>query len=382
MTYFVIYLVILPILFLFCHLNNNCHTKKIPFLLILLLGLIRYDTTTDYSAYVTAFWDIKKGVYDGWFESGYVTFNKLFTFSKWGFVPVLMISLFIPYHQIYKVLKREKILVVGSFVFLTLGYFIRFENIVRQGISMGIFYYSLNYAIDKKILRYLICVSLAICFHTSAIVLIPYYFLIRLLVNKKINTYFWGIVMLIFYVLYMNNLSHLILTFVISKIPILQELTLNAVLSEKTLGLTLLFKLFIAWLPSYVLREHVNNQFINLSINMSLISALISLILIDLILLDRIVEYLYVFQLVAISTMIKRLLADRKFLLLPVTCIFLLMGYHYRNVNSYYKDYEYQSIFSENFRNNIFYKRYHRWEIANFNNEDIAYRGTKIKITY
>ena len=385
MEYFTLYVITFPIIFIICFLNSNSYIKKIPFFLILFFGLIRYDTTTDYSAYVVAFWDIKKGIYDGWFEIGFVQFNKLFTFSKWGFVPMLMVSLFIPYNQIYKVLKREKILVIGSFVFLTLGYFIRFENIVRQGISMGIFYYALNYSIEKKTLKYVICALIAILFHTSSIVLIPYYFFIRFFINRKINTYFWGAVMLTFYIMYLYDFSGIILNFLISKIPILKEFTLEFVLSEKTLGLTLLFKLFIAWLPSYVLKDYDNNQFINLSINLSVVSAFLSLLLIDIIVLNRIVEYLLIFQLVAISVMIKKLLVFRKFNLshlIPVVCVCVLMAHHSRNVDSYYKEYDYQSIFGSNFINNIFYKRYHRWELVNFDNDDNAYRDTKIKISY
>ena len=381
MEYYTLYVIIFPIIFIICFLNRNSYVKKIPFFLILFFGLIRYDTTNDYSAYVVAFWDIKKGVYDGWFEVGFVEFNKLFTFSKWGFVPLLMISLFIPYHQIYKILKREKILVIGSFVFLTFGYFIRFENIVRQGISMGIFYYSLNYAIEKKIIKYITCVLIAVLFHTSSIILIPYYFLVRFFINRKINTFFGGALLLIFFLLYISGFSGLLLDLLISKSTILQKFTLDFVLAEKTLGLTLLFKLFIAWLPSYVLKNYDNNKFVNLSINLSLISAILSIILIDIILLERIVEYLYIFQLVAISMMIKKLFVIRNFILLPA-CVFLLMVYHHRNVYSYYKEYKYQSIYSENFKNNIFYKRYHRWELINFDNDDNAYRGTKVKISY
>lgn len=387
MEYYTLYVIFFPVLFLICYLHKNVHIHKIPFFLILFFGLIRYDTTTDYSAYVVAFWDIKKGVYDGWFEPGFVAFNKLFTFSIWGFVPLLMVSLFIPYAQIYKILKREKILVIGSFVFLTFGYFIRFENIVRQGISMGIFYYSLNYAINKKITKYSICVLISFLFHTSSIVLIPYYFLIRFFIDRKINTFFYGALILISYTLYINDVFKLILISLISKIPILQTLIsdailLNAIDYEKTLGFTLLFKLFIAWLPSFVLRNDIKNTFVNLSINISTISALISIFLIDIIILERVIEYLYIFQLIAISVMINKLLSERKFILIPVVSIFLLMIVHSRNVNSYYKNYNYQSIFSKNFKNNIFYKRYHRWELVDFDNDDNVYRGTNVLINY
>ena len=80
MEYYTLYVIIFPIIFIICFLNRNSYVKKIPFFLILFFGLIRYDTTSDYSAYVVAFWDIKKGVYDGWFEVGFVEFNKLFIF--------------------------------------------------------------------------------------------------------------------------------------------------------------------------------------------------------------------------------------------------------------------------------------------------------------
>lgn len=364
------------------YVSGNSMLKKLPFFLITFFGLIRYDTTTDYSAYVLAFWDIKKNLYDGWFEEGFVLLNKFFSFSQFGFVPLLMFSLIIPYNEIYKILKREKILVLGALVFLTFGYFIRFENIVRQGLSMGIFYYSLQYALDKKYIKYLIAASIAIFIHSSAFVFIPYYFLIRYYAKAKINTYYWGIALLSLFILYMINGTSLILNLIITNIPFLQDLISNEITSQKSLGLTLLFKIIIAWLPSYYLKDHANNQFVNLSINLSVLSVLISLILIDIIILERVVEYLYIFQIVSISVMLKRLMVKRNLYLTPLGCIFLMMVYHYRNVDSYYKDYNYQSIFSENFENNIFYKRKHRWNTKNFDNDDNVNRDTKIKLTY
>ena len=180
----------------------------------------------------------------------------------------------------------------------------------------------------------------------------------------------------------MINGTSLILNLIITNIPFLQDLISNEITSQKSLGLTLLFKIIIAWLPSYYLKDHANNQFVNLSINLSVLSVLISLILIDIIILERVVEYLYIFQIVSISVMLKRLLVKRNLYLTPLGCIFLMMVYHYRNVDSYYKDYNYQSIFSENFENNIFYKRKHRWNTKNFDNDDNVNRDIKIKLTY
>ena len=195
---------------------------------------------------------------------------------------------------------------------------------------------------------------------------------------------FWGIFILIFFLLYLNGSSGLILNFILSKTPSLQAILIERELSDMTLGLTLFFKLFIAWLPSYVLKDYDNNQFVNLSINISVISAFLGLLLIDIIVLNRIIEYLCIFQLVAISVMIKKLLAVRKFnlsSLVPVVCVFVLMAHHSRNVDSYYNEYNYQSIFSSNFRNNIFYKRHHRWESENFDNDYKVFRGSKIQIS-
>lgn len=382
MSYFFLYVYLLPIIFIICYFNRNNVSKSIPFLLIIILGVIRYDTTTDYSAYISAFWDIKKNIYNGHFESGFVAFNRLFTFSKWGFIPMLAVSILIPYVQVYKIFKKYNILIIGSFIFLTFGYFTRFENIVRQGISIGIFYYSLQFAINNKFFKFFLLTALAFLFHASALVLIPYYFLIRFLYKQNTKLKSSLILLLIFYFFYIFNVSQYLLSFVMDNIPFYKVYTEGFEFGEKSSGILLLFKIIIAWLPIYFFKNVNTSPFINLSLNLSWISALGHLIAQDFIVIDRMFEYLYIFQVISISLMIKTLLLKNKTYKFAITFIILFFYMHYRNIEFYYTKNNYQTIFSYNCKENIVYYRYHKWEIENWDLSDNNYRGDTYIIRY
>jgi hypothetical protein len=379
-TYFTLYVILLPVTFLLCFIIKNKALNKIPFFLIILVGLIRYDTTTDYISYVESFRDIRENVYNGHFEVGFIELNKIFSFSKWGFIPMLMVSMLIPYIQVYKIFKKQDILVIGSFLFLIFGYFTRFENIVRQGISIGIFYYIVNFAIRGKYIYYLSYSIIAFLFHSSALILLPYYFLIKIASRLKPNLILSAIILLTFFVFYLSNVSQLIVGLILNNLPFYENYLTDIDFGLKHSGLLLFFKLAVAWLPIFVFRNKKKTAFLNLILNLSWISALGNLIAQDFIVLDRIFEYLYLFQLVAISLMLKDFFIKKRSIHYGVILLFLFSFMHYRNINSYYTDNSYQSIFSENCKRSLFYKRYHRWEVINFDATVNSYRKTIVKI--
>ena len=372
MTYYFLYVILIPTLILFSFVLGNKKFNHVPIILLLLLTLFRYDNTTDYSAYVTAFWDIRNNNYNGWFEPGYVFLNSLFSFTKWGFIPVLMISSIIPYTQIYKVLKREKILLVGFFLFVTLGYFIRFENIIRQGIAIGIFYYSLNYFFQKKLSYVLLLNLIAISIHSSAIFCITIYFLIWYLNNRKISIVLTGIIILVLLLNYIFFGRGIVLNFLISFSPLLNNYLSELVASDfdNFIGLSLTVRLLIYWLPSYFLRNNSHNSFIELSIKLSAISAILELVFLEFIVLGRLAEYFILFRIVAIAYLIKYFINYKKKFVFPVLIVIFLLINHHRNVSTYYLNYKFKTVFSEYCQDHYLYVRTNRWQVKDFNNED------------
>ncbi len=373
LKFYTIYLIIIPLIALLISQKKKYHF--IPFLIIAILGLIRYDTTTDYSAYVTGFWDIRNNNYSGWFEPGYVLLNQIFSFSKWGFIPVLMISIFVPYIQIYKLFKKYDIVLIGTLLFLFLGYITRFENIVRQGLALGIFYFSFKYIEQGKFVKYLLMTALAASIHLSAIMFIPYYFLIKYVSIKKPPVLFSGLILLILYILTMSGATATFLSILLKDVPFYTVYTENLEIGKLSLGLTLLFNTFIAWLP--IIFVDKNNKNYWRVINLSWISAGGFILVQNFIVVNRIFEYLYIFQIIAISLMLKKMFYQ-KIRAVAVTLLLMMFVLHVRRDLFYYGNNIYNTIFSQKSMEHKFYKRHHKW-VKHYKPEDNVDRSKEIK---
>lgn len=80
------------------------------------------------------------------------------------------------------------------FLFITLGVYTFFFNGLRQGLAMAIFALALPYLLEKRLIPYLIICFLASLFHSTALFMIPFYFLVNLRIKPiyKILATFLG----------------------------------------------------------------------------------------------------------------------------------------------------------------------------------------------
>lgn len=69
--------------------------------------------------------------------------------------------------------------ILSVFIYITLGSYLFFFNGLRQGIAMAIIVLATPYLLQKKTIKFLLMVGLASLFHTSALFIIPFYFLIN-----------------------------------------------------------------------------------------------------------------------------------------------------------------------------------------------------------
>ncbi|WP_336175311.1 EpsG family protein [Acinetobacter ursingii] len=72
------------------------------------------------------------------------------------------------------------------YFFLTYSYFEHF-NIIRQGLVIAIFFFSWRYVIERKFFSYFAVILCCSLIHSSAILLLPFYFLL----NFKFNRFFY-----------------------------------------------------------------------------------------------------------------------------------------------------------------------------------------------
>lgn len=157
------------------------------FLVILIPTILRYDVGPDYKGYVGIFNDI----YNGYGKPGYVEYlyfyvNYLFSFVPHGYIYVLGGYFFVSLVLLYKFSKKEYLYYfVFFFMTLSVGYF-TFDDQVRQSLAMCVFLYACKYIEKNNFIRYCAICLISGLIHTSAILLLPMYFLAKMKISKNI----------------------------------------------------------------------------------------------------------------------------------------------------------------------------------------------------
>lgn len=354
--FFLFLYVVLPVFFIILF-KKKVKYHHVPFVFFLILSLIRYDTVSDYFNYVVKFWDIRKGITNYvTFEIGYLSLNKLFSFSKWGFIPLLGICIYLPFIGVKKLLKEYDVFFIGFFVFIAFGMITRLENIVRQGFAMGVFFLSIDLIKKGKLFKYTLRVVFASLFHTSAVALIPFYFLIKKCRTINVRPAISLTLLSIVFVLYATGLFFELVKPVFGMYEkYVNYFTLRSSNSVSSYFIVA-FKVILSWYPSLFFYGKNKSEDVNMVINISWISMLGYMIFHDFLVLDRVFEYLYIFQIIAIALTVKTLLFKKR--LVPVLFIISpLFIYHSYFVYRYYGTNKYQTVFSEDCMEHRLYMR-------------------------
>lgn len=105
---------------------------------------------------------------------------------------VYFITCFIAYALlILCVWKYSKNYVLSYLLFFTSGYFFLLGlNQIRQFVTMGFVLWGMQYIRKKKFWKYALCILLAASFHFTALVMIPFYFIL----DKKIKFSFYFVI--------------------------------------------------------------------------------------------------------------------------------------------------------------------------------------------
>ena len=117
-------------------------------------------------------------------EKGYAIINKLLAdyILEYQWIFIIMAAFFAVCTAVcvYKYCKRPYI---GFAFFLTFGVYFNTLNFLRQMAAGFIMLYAFRFIRKNQFGRFLIFVLLATCFHRSAIVMIPFYFILRIKLN-------------------------------------------------------------------------------------------------------------------------------------------------------------------------------------------------------
>ena len=163
--------------------------------LIVFLGLRSLSVGADTEMYSILFQKAKdasslNALRNSWhhidIEIGFVTFEYVISkyFNYNFFLTVIAIITLVPaMRAIYKYSRNYW---MSIFIMIAFGYYSFFMSGIRQGIAMGICFIAYDYAKQYKIVKFLICIIIAILFHQSAIVFLPVYWLVKIKPTKTI----------------------------------------------------------------------------------------------------------------------------------------------------------------------------------------------------
>lgn len=188
------YLIIFPLIW-FTSLDKRF---RIPALITLILFIgLRWNVGTDFMSY----FDIFNLSRTSWYTSlpvewGYLWLNRIFAINDFSFSFVTIIQAAWVMTFIYLGLKNYSFYPFSLLIFLldiNCGY-TSAVNIMRQAMAMAILFYAVKYIVERSFNKYLICVLVACCFHISAIIALPIYFLNRFTFNQWILTFVYIIV--------------------------------------------------------------------------------------------------------------------------------------------------------------------------------------------
>lgn len=195
-----IYVVNLAIVILLGNLlcRNKQYGKKafmilVCLQLILLCGL-RADTVgRDTYGYVCLYFDkvMQTPLNAGFFakfptEKGFYLLTKLISFLSTDYTLWFIVVAAIPIILIcLTVYKYSKDVVLSMAVFIALRPYAFLFTGLKQGIALGICFYSYRYIVEKKFFPFIACVLLAATFHRSSAIFILAYFLSRIRLDKK-----------------------------------------------------------------------------------------------------------------------------------------------------------------------------------------------------
>lgn len=155
--------------------------------LFMAAGLRRY-VGTDYNSYATIYIDTMSLDLNELahlrYEKGYLMITKLLSTYFVNYQAIFFVTAFIITAAvmcfIYFYCDKPYL---GVFCFLTFGLFFNSMNFIRQIIAACIILYAYKYIQKKDPVKFLVLIAFASCFHLSALIMIPFYFLLRIKMN-------------------------------------------------------------------------------------------------------------------------------------------------------------------------------------------------------
>lgn len=181
------------------YLGNRRNNKILIYLSLsipVLIGGLRYGVGTDYPTYVSLFQNLSGLSLLSYFQNlpdiefGFFLLMQLSFILTHGPELMFFISSLLTVAFFYVGLKRFKIkyFTLAYLLYLLIIFPITL-NIVRQGLAMSICFFAFTYIVSRQPRRYIMWILIAGLFHTTSLMLLPAYFVGRIVRNSKESAY-------------------------------------------------------------------------------------------------------------------------------------------------------------------------------------------------
>lgn len=240
---------------------------------------------------------------------------------------------------IFSVTRRKEILMWSIFFYFTTLQFFLSMNVMRQALAWCIFLYSIRFISSSKLLYYAIAVFFASLFHSSAIILLPFYFL------KNIKTFppflYIAVYVLLYFIgsLFKETIS-IWLAIIAGFIgytgyaenmeQFMESINFGP---ENSLGIASLFWLIINLLSIYYIKR-IELKYPHKELNLIFLLFFIGICLDSIVagsILERASMYFLPFRIIIYSYLFKFLLSKRELglkIYVSFSCLFLIIFYY------------------------------------------------------
>ena len=280
----------------------------------------------------------------------------LFRDSPIAYFYVLFSCSIITYLFIFKSLTEKKCLAYGILFVFLLGYLIVANNIVRQGVAMSIFFYSIKYIESGKFWKYLICILFCASFHYSSIIFLSVY-LIRYI---HLGKYTWLFILLITFVIELTGITKGMVDVIYGIIPVYGERFLSKediYNVENTFGLGMLYNFIMGLFVVFYYDFKRPNNYVSLF----LLGVTLMTLFYGLQVIERIAFYLFYLNMIVYAMLFKQM---RKYNNCKYLCSFLLscmfIYYGIQSLTGMEKQgaVPYRTIWGENMKNPQYNRAY------------------------
>ena len=157
-----------------------------------------FNLSPDWLGYFTAYKEVNFIDWDGLsdyakyygMEAGYIYLNKVYNILNFDFgmlsLSLVIVSVSLKVSTFY---KYSPLPFLALFMYAMPNFMFEEHVHIRQGLATGIALYSTRYIIDKKMIKFILCIIIAYQFHESCIIFVLAYWIARIKIN--IELMFW-----------------------------------------------------------------------------------------------------------------------------------------------------------------------------------------------